>query len=147
MKQKQQKLPRINKQKMWYALYAAEETIYERDENGNIVYIDVDGELVPVEAGTAPAHFEEPVSFMANISMSGGEAQAVEFGIDVSQYSAVVVTGRGELPLEETSRIWFETNPLMNNDGTVDGNSADYKIVKISPSLSYTRYLLQRIVK
>ena len=40
-----------NKQKMFYALPLGEVDVYERDDDGNIIYIEVDGEQVPVPTG------------------------------------------------------------------------------------------------
>ena len=40
-----------NQQRLQYATYADQITIYERDEDGNIIYVDIDGEQVPSIAG------------------------------------------------------------------------------------------------
>ncbi len=36
-----------NQQKLWYSTYADQITIYERDSDGNIIYDEIDGELIP----------------------------------------------------------------------------------------------------
>ncbi len=136
-----------NKQKMYYALQTGEVPVYEIDEYGNIKYIEVDGEQVPVETGETKIGYGEPVEFFGNIAMSGGESEAVEYGLDLSQYSAVLVVGKGYLPLDETSRIWHTTEPRMNPDGTADETSADYTVVKVSPSLNVDKFVLQKVVK
>ena len=62
-----------NMQKLWYGIYSGQITIYERDEDGNIVYADIDGEQVPSIAGEI-AVYNEPVIFFANIRRRvGGE--------------------------------------------------------------------------
>ena len=68
---------------MKYSLQDGRVPIYERDENGDIVYIEVDGNKVPVETGEYETGYSAPVDFMGNISMSGGEAEAKEFGMDI----------------------------------------------------------------
>lgn len=136
-----------NKQKLFYALYGTEIPVYERDANGDIVYISVDGKQVPVESGSKEMAYGKPVEFKGNIAMSGGESQAVEFGIDLSQYAAVLVVDKGLLPIDETSVIWHTTEPKINADGTSDEHTADYKVVKCSPSINVDRYILQKVVK
>lgn len=140
-----------NKQKMYYALYKEEIPIYATDSDGNIIYDSYtteEGEVItyPVEIERVSG-YDAPVEFFGNIAMSGGEAEAVEFGIDLSQYSASLIVEKGKLPITETSRIWFESEPQYNADGTVNGDKADYTIVAVKPSLNYTKYLLQKIVK
>ena len=74
-----------NKQSMKYSLQGERVPIYETDENGNIVYYtDSDGNKIPIETGESTTGYSQPVSFFGNISMSGGEVDSVEFGIDVS---------------------------------------------------------------
>lgn len=138
-----------NKQKMYYALYKGSEPTYVLDENGDkiISYIDEEGNIYYEETGEERNVYENPVEFFGNISMSGGESEAVEYGLDVSSYSAVMITDKGSIPITETSRIWKETEPKMNKYGTVDEFSADYTVVKVSPSLNYDKYILQRVNK
>lgn len=138
-----------NKQRMFYALLKGEVPVYEKDENDNIVYDVIDGVEVPVETGETELQYSKSVRFYANFSASGGESEAVEFGIDVSQYDAIIVTLKDALPITETSLIWKESAVGYKDiDKTIiDENTADYKIKKISPSLNQTKYLLERIVK
>ena len=132
---------------MWYALRDTEIPVYERDENGNVIYIDVDGVQVAVEAGGTDTGYGSLTEFYGNIAMSGGESQAAEFGLDLSQYSAVLVVPRGLLPIDETSVIWHTTEPKINGDGMVDEHTADYTVVKCSPSINVDKYILQKVVK
>lgn len=138
-----------NKQKMCYALYKGSEPTYVLDENGDkiISYIDEEGNIYYEETGEERNVYENPVEFFGNISMSGGESEAVEYGLDMSQYSAVLIVAKGSIPINETSRIWRTTEPTMNKYGTVDEFSADYTVVKVSPSLNYDKYILQRVNK
>ena len=136
-------------QPMKYALQEGRVPIYERDENGDIVYIEVDGEKIPVETGEYETGYSAPVDFMGNISMSGGEAEAKEFGMDIGDFDAVIVLEKDAIHITETSIIWH-TSPVKYKDEQntiVDSKSADYAVKRVSPSLNFTKVLLQRIVK
>lgn len=52
-----------NKQPFYYVTYDAEKKVYDRDEDGNIKYIEIDGEKIPVEIGTEPG-YSDPVLFL-----------------------------------------------------------------------------------
>lgn len=137
---------RKNQQPLHYATYSEEIKVYQRDENGDIVYIEVDGERIPVEIGSAPG-YNTPVLFYANIAMSGGEAEAREYGMNISDYEAVIVTTQMDLPLTETSIIWWGSEPQYNADGTVNGDLADYKVVSVRRALNSMKYLLKKLPK
>lgn len=139
---------RQNMQKMHYALQDTEIPVYERDEDGNIIYYeDSEGNKIPLETGETKIGYGKPVKFWGNISMSGGESEAVEYGLDLSQYSAVLVTAKGVLPINESSRIWHTTAPVVDENGYADEFSADYVVVKLSPSLNVDKYVLKAVVK
>ena len=143
------RLLRKNMQPMKYSLQDGRVPIYERDENGDIVYIEVEGKKVPVEKGEYETGYSSPVDFMGNISMSGGEAEAKEFGMDIGDFDAVIILEKDAIPISETSIIWH-TSPVKYKDeqnAIVDSKSADYAVKRVSPSLNFTKVLLQRIVK
>lgn len=143
------RLLRKNMQPMKYSLQDGRVPIYETDENGDIVYIEVEGKKVPVETGEYETGYSSPVDFMGNISMSGGEAEAKEFGMDIGDFDAVIVLEKDAVPITETSIIWH-TSPVKYKDEQntmVDSKSADYAVKRVSPSLNFTKVLLQRIVK
>lgn len=143
------RLLRKNKQKMKYSLQIGEVPIYERDEEGNIIYIEIDGQKVPVETGETEIGYSNPVEFMGNIAMSGGEAEAKSFGVDISEYDAILLMEKDRIPIDETSLIWHtsEVQYTDEQNTVVDRKSADYSIKRVQPSLNFTRYLLKRIVK
>lgn len=149
-----------NKQKMHYALYKGSEPVYELDENGEIIYehyedsdgnkiyyLDDEGNRIPTETGENRNVYYNPVEFYGNIAMSGGESEAVEYGLDMSSYEAILIVERNSLPIDEQSVIWFESEPKMNKYGTTDEFSADYKIISVKPSLNFTKYVLAKITK
>lgn len=138
-----------NKQDLKYALQVGEVPIYERDEEGNIIYIEVDGQKVPVETGETEVGYAKPVDFRGNIAMSGGEAEDKSFGVDISEYDAILLMEKDRIPIDETSLIWHmsEVKYADEQNTVVDRKSADYSIKRVQPSLNFTRYLLKRIVK
>lgn len=125
-----------NKQKMYYATLV--DTVQEE-------YIDEEGNGYPT--GEPKNIYSEPVEFYGNIAMSGGEAEAQEYGLSLSDYSAILVASKNTLPINEQSRIWHTSEPTNDDNGYTDEYSADYRIVKISPSLNFDKYVLKKVVK
>ena len=135
---------RKNKQALKYALYKGKENIPLLDDNGDIVYDD-DGE--PVMTGSQRPLYEKPVAFYANIAFAGGEAEAEAFGVALGDYDSRIMLSKGEIPITETSLIFKDSKPVFRTDGSLDDKSADYRVIKVQPSLNYTAYLLKRIEK
>ncbi len=125
-----------NKQKMYYATLI--DTVSD-------IYIDEEGNEYPT--GESKNIYSEPIEFFGNIAMSGGEAEAQEFGLNLADYEAILVVGKNTLPLTETSLIWHENEPKIDVDNKADEYSADYRIVKISTSLNFDKYVLKKVVK
>lgn len=135
-----------NQQKMWYSLLEENAVVYERDKDGNIIYDTMkDGTKVPRTTGRRKDMYSAPVEFWGNISASGGVAESQPYGMDLSDYDAILYSPKGRLPLTETSRIWYKTTPVLKN-GEVDPNSADYKVCRVPPALDEVRYLLKGLV-
>lgn len=136
-----------NKEILYYALLTGTEPVYETDENGDIIYVEVDGNNIPVETGDKKLVYSKPVKFIASISTSGGDSETFAYGVSTADYEATIVTPKNCVPLEETSLIWHNKKPQYNKDGTINPDSADYTIVKISPSLNSVKYALKEVVK
>ena len=136
----------INKQAMKYALQGQTVTVYEKDEDGNPKFYETeDGEKIYYtheEIG-----FSEPVDFRANISFDGGEAQNKEYGFNVADFDAVLLTDRGEYPFKKGDVIWLDSEPKKDENGLVDSTSADFTIVGVKPSLYSVKYMLKAVVK
>lgn len=133
-----------NKQKMYYSTYSNSIPVYERDENGEIIFINVGGELLSVETGETETGYSLPVEFKANISSSKGDASQELFGINLD-YTKTISTTDMSLPISETSRIWLETVPRFNDDGTVDIDSADYSVAQVARSLNSIMYAVKKL--
>ena len=138
-----------NKQNLYYALQDREVPIYETGEDGDIRYIEIDGQQIPVETGKTELGYSKPIKMLANIAFETNETTAQEFGVDVSDYDAIVVFGKNEYPLTETSRIWFESVPRYKDTSEmiVDGDSADYKVVSVRSSLNEGKAILRHLTK
>lgn len=139
-----------NKQSMKYSIQGERVPIYETDENGNIIYYtDSDGNKIPMETGEYTTGYSQPVSFDGNIAMSGGEAKQMEYGVDTSDYEAILIMSKGEIPITETSLIWYESEVKYNDEEKtiVDTTSADFIVSKLKPSIDSVKYLLSKITK
>lgn len=146
---------KINMQSMKYALQGQTVTIYERDDDGNILYytdsdgnpyLDDNGNKIPkvLEEKTG---FSEPVDFKANISFSGGEAQTKEYGFDTADFDAVLLTDREKYPLQKGDLIWLDNEPTYTDEGLIDETTADFTVVGVKPALKSTKYMLKATVK
>ncbi len=162
---------RRNKQKMYYSNLIGTAPIYETDDDGNIIYehyedsdgniiyyYDENGNKIPRDTGQTEMIYFTPQEFFANIAMSGGEAEAVEYGLSTEAYQAVVVLAKGSVPLKEGSLIWH-TSPVEYEYGgseievEVNGEtvkttdpkavSSDYMVLKSSPSLNVDKFVLK----
>lgn len=128
-----------NKQKLYYALFVDSVPEYELDDEGN-----------RIETGTNLLLYSEPVSFEGNIALSGSDVTRQEFGVSEDRYEAVLVTNKGQLPITETSLLWYQTEPEtkeVEGETYADGTTADYKVLKVVTSLNNDRYILSKVVK
>ena len=140
-----------NKQKLQYALFLGEVPEYVLDENGERVvsYVDSDGTAYYEETGNKVKEYSLQEPFYASISMSGGEISAQEYGIDVSGYDAILMLDKGQIAIQETSLVWFETEPTYKDADKkiLDADKADYRVLAIKPSLNALKVLLGRNTK
>jgi hypothetical protein len=136
-----------NKRKMFYSLQLESVPVYETDDEGNIIFAEVDGEEVPVETGDHSTVYADPVGFLANIHGAGGEAEAEAYGVSLGSYDAVLYSTVKSLPITETSLIWVDTEPQFDENEVLIPESADYKVKRVPPSLNEMVYLLERIEK
>lgn len=122
---------RRNKKPLYYATY--DKKIPVTDENGDFT-------------GDEETVYSNPFPFYENISPAKGSSQEEVFGKSLD-YSRTVSTCNMSLPIDEFSRIWIETIPVLKSDGTADGDSADYSVVAIARSLNSVVYALKKLPK
>lgn len=103
---------RKNLRTMWYATY--KDKIEIKDENGDFT-------------GEYRVGYSGPIKFKASLSAGRGDAERDIFGINVD-FTRTISTVDTELPITETSLVWYETEPKLLADGTADGDSADYTV-------------------
>lgn len=152
---------RKNTQPLKYALQIAEipEFDYYEDEDGNKYPTGI------IPNRKTEVVYGEVTDFRASISMSGGEAEAVEYGLSTSEYQAVMLLPLNSVPLKEGALIWHTSEPQfkhiyipddieINDVPTIklDGDypiktSADYVVMKLSPSLNVMKVILQAVNK
>lgn len=169
---------RKNQQRMKYSLQLGTVPKYLRDEAGNIRYesytdsegneifiLNDEGEKIPLDEGGEKILFSTPCDFLASVSMSGGEAEAREFGLDFSAYDAIALYSNGTAQLVEGSLIWFKNEPKCEYEKEVPfeiekgdkketvystdprSESADFRIAKISQSLNFSKAILKAVTK
>ena len=122
---------------MKYALQIGEAPIYNRDENGEIIYehyedsdgniiyyLDENGNKIPSATGEYEIGYSEPVSFLANISNKLNEVVWAEYGIDNSTNYAQILADKDVLPLKAGSVIWKKSDVGRKESGSVDDSRA-----------------------
>ena len=134
-----------NQQKLWYSTSSGQISIYDRDNDGEIIFDEIEGEKNP-RIKSEQAGYNSPVSFYANISAAKGTSDSEVFGVSLD-YTKTISTSDMTLPISETSLIWFETEPTYNEDGTVDSSSADYSVVAVAKSLNNVVYAIKKLAK
>lgn len=149
-----------NKQQMYYSLLGTEQEIYVLDDDGNRILDYVDDDEIEYYRTEKVVLYTPPVKFYGNIAMSGGEARMVEYGLNQADYEAKLLVDKGLLPIDETSRIWYENEPktTLTEYWFVGSDEksyievpneflADYIVAKPIPSLNNDVYALKKVVK
>lgn len=142
-----------NKQTLYYALLIGTVPEYELDSEGNKVvdYVDEEtGEVYYVTTGTNKPLYSPPIKFKGNIAFAGADLLRVEYGISDENYEAVLVLNKDQIPLKDTSLIWYQTEPETKEiDDAIyaDDSTADYKVLRSVPSLNNDRFILAKVVK
>ena len=120
---------RRNQRKMYYSLYIEQENDSEFDTLDTV------------------AKYSKPIEFKASLSVGQSDADDSPFGKDIS-YDRIISTVNKSLPIKETSLIWYETKPILLEDGSADPSSADYKVAAMPlDGLGGIRVAIKRIAK
>ncbi len=138
--------PRKVRQPLIYALLKGKEPVYERDENGDIIYRIIGGEKVPKIVEKKDV-FADPVTFYNSISgdLSQNELQA--FGTQ-NNAIAKMTYRRGQYPFRTGTLIWKNSEVKFLEDGTPDPTSADYRVIGIMTEGQYFwKCMLEAVVK
>jgi hypothetical protein len=129
-------------------LQNGEVDVYERDSDGNIRTITVDGEQVPVPTGEKEIGYTTPAEFYSSIAMSGGDAEAQEYGLSIADYNATCICPKNAYPIAEGTLIWHTSEIVFKDaEKTIpEPTSADYTVIKVSDSINFTKYVLKALV-
>ena len=101
-----------NKQTIYYSLLLGTAPVYKLDKNGHKIvdYVDEEtGKTYYVETGVKQSLYSEAVAFKGNIAFAGADLLRQEFGVSDEHYEAVLVLNKDQIPITETSLIWFQT--------------------------------------
>lgn len=121
------------------------EPIYETDSEGNIIYTTIDGVDYPAII-SEKVIYGMPNHFEANISANSRETKIAEYGLNPSDYDAVIVADKGKFPFTERTLIWHTSKPVYDDKGRIKPESADYRVVAIKTSLNHDRFILKKRV-
>lgn len=117
-----------NKTTFWYALFS--DKIAVKDEYGN-------------DTGQTTTSYQNPVKTRQRVSPNKGEANTEAFGL-TADYDRVIIT-TDTLPLTETSVLWINTMPTLNEDGST-ATPHDFEVRKAAPDLNVKQYAIKKVV-
>lgn len=124
------------KQSMYYALKGKPQPIYERDDNGNIIYLIKGGESIPIETGESTNGIEEPVAFENSIGSSLTQDEIESFGVQ-GRTLASMTYPCGKYPFQVGTLIWLNSEVGRLDNGCVDENTADFVVAGINTTGQY----------
>lgn len=135
------------KQRMFYSNFDKETPIYNRDSDGNIIYIDMpDGQSVPSKTGEIKQGYEDPVEFYNSISGTLTEDELQAFGGE-KRAVAKATYRKGYLPFKTGTLIWKDSE-VKYIDEEVDENSADYRVMGIlDEGQHFYRAIMEKVTK
>ena len=118
-----------DQRKMYYSLYIEQENDSDFDVLDTV------------------AKYSAPVEFKAGLTAGQSDSDDSPFGKDIS-YDRIISTVKMDLPITETSLIWYETDPILLEDGSANPNSADYKVAAMPlDGLDGIRIAIKKIAK
>ena len=139
--------PRKIKQPLIYALLKGKRPVYERDENGDIIYKIIGGEQVPKTTGEPRDYYSSPITFYNSLSGDLTESELQAFGAQ-SNISAKMTYKRNQYPFKTGTLIWKTSEVEFLEDGTPDTKSPDYKVVGVMPEGQYFwKCMLEAVIK
>lgn len=154
-----------NRQVLYYASFKGKKKVYAHDDdylitedgfklltednipliNSIIMTTNVDGEEVAV-VDAEKDEYSIPAVFKANISFNSGETKQDEYGLNTSDYNAIISADKGKLPFDERTLIWYKSKMEYDEDGDIKPETADYRVIAVKTSLNEERFLLQKRV-
>ena len=154
-----------NEQTLYYAQYVgnqvaiSDENLFELENGDSLLTensepmladvsetLDIDGESY-ILSESAEEVYSLPVKFKANISFDSGETQLAEYGLNPSDYHAIINAPKGKFPFTEQTLIWHKSVPVIDRKTRrVRPETADYRVKAIKTSLNEERFILKKRV-
>ena len=123
---------KINQVKTYYSNFVRSEELKDKND-------DFTGERRLI--------YTKPKELQISISIGAGETQAEMFGTR-NDFTHIIVTTNIDLPLNEHSILWRDSEPLYLDDGSVDHLSSDFIVIsKPKRSLNQVSFGLKERVK
>lgn len=117
-----------NKILIHYANYRDKKPI--KDEYGNLT-------------GEYEISYTNPIAVCANVSAARGEATTRQFGDDVN-YDRVILIDDPKFPIKESSILWIETPPEIQEDGSTK-DPHDYIVKQVATSLNSVSIAVSKV--
>jgi len=144
-----------------YALFLKETPVYETDDDENIIYehyedsdgniiyyYDDNGNKIPRDTGQKQLMYYDTVSFKCSFAMSGGETEAVTYGLSVADYEAKLSYSKGFFPFKKGDLIWKDSEVEYRYNGNEVEFDIDGEIVKTkSPDPISADYMILKLVE
>lgn len=140
---------RRNKQNMWYSIPGNKAPIYQKDDDGNVIYTtDSEGNQVPMETGEYQITYSQPKHFKGYVGSQLEDAITRAWGSDNTNNFAVLVLSKGVkdddgniIALSNGSLIWrADALPDISKP-----ESADYLVDGVmDEELNETSYYLRK---
>lgn len=139
--------PRKIKQPLLYALIKGKAPVYERDDEGNIIYRIVGGKKIPKTTGATRDIYSDPITFYNSISGNLSENELMAFGTQ-NNATAKMTYKRAQYPFRTGTLIWKSSEVKYLDDGTPDPKSADYRVMGIMTEGQYFwKCILEAVIK
>ena len=117
-----------NKQPLWYANFADKTELI--DEWGN-------------STGQYELVYSKPTKAEWNVNIVDSDYEVEMFGVDAVD-TIVMVVKNEDLPLTETSILWYDVTPNIKEDGTTEKPHI-YSIIGIRKSLNFTKVYAKKV--
>lgn len=141
------RLPKRDKQNMYYSNFVGTQKEYQTDSEGNIVYVEIDGEQVPIETGIVSEVYSIPIKFRSSISSNLNEMHIKSWGVDQSSIYSELCVPKGYLPLKIGAIIWRTSEIEWDDEeqGIPKASSSDYTVCGLmDEGLTEDLFLLRR---
>jgi hypothetical protein len=126
-----------NKVKIYFAQYVGREDILNEDGR---------------KTGRYRILHTNPIETYANVSAAKGETQARQFGESESYDKVIVMDNVAPLCIDEYSVLWVDTEPELNEDGSLAVNENDeiitphdYVVKKVAKSLNNVSIAVSKV--